>query len=519
LADLGASINIMPLSVWNKLSLPELSSICMTLELADRLISRPVGVAEDVSVKVGKFHFPADFVVIDFDADPQVLLILERSFLKTGWALIDVYEGELTLRVGNKAITFNLDQTSRYSSNYDDISVNRIDEMNTIAFLMVSRVTFKFPSTLKIKKRPNSRVLMKRLPTVSCLSAYVMHWARSKGTCLSHLDKMLKRCENTNLCLNWEKSHSMVREGIVLGHKISRNEIEVYKAKVDVIAKLLHATTVKGVWSFLGHAGFYRRFIQDFLKIARPMTRLLEKDTSFIFSKECIKAFQSLKKKLTKAPILVALDWDLPFELMCDASDFAIGMSSQQKNKFFKDVKHCFWDDPFLFKVCTDQVIWRCVHGQEAVNILKACHNGPIEGHHGPNYTARKVFDSDFYWPTIYHDAHDLVNPVTLVNVREKSRNVEAKVLPTNDAQVVCKFLKSLFARFGTPRAIISDCGKLKTHWTGPFTITQVFPYDTIELSQTDRPTFKVNGHKLKHYFEEDIPPMVISDLQIFPKD
>ncbi|GKB64577.1 reverse transcriptase domain-containing protein [Tanacetum coccineum] len=127
LANLGASINLMPLSVWKKLSLPELTPTCITLELSDRSISRPIGVAEDVFIKVGKFHFPADFVVVDFDADPRVPLILGRSFLKNGLALIDVYAGELTLRVGNKAVTFNLDQTSRYSSNYDDISVNRID--------------------------------------------------------------------------------------------------------------------------------------------------------------------------------------------------------------------------------------------------------------------------------------------------------------------------------------------------------------------------------------------------------
>nr|GEW75827.1 reverse transcriptase domain-containing protein [Tanacetum cinerariifolium] len=186
-------------------------------------------------------------------------------------------------------------------------------------------------------------------------------FGNSFGTCLSHLEKMLKRCEDTNLCLNWEKSHFMVKEGIVLIHKISKNEIEIDKAKVDVIAKLPHPTTIKGVQSFLGHAGFYRRFIQDISKIARPMTQLLKKDTLFIFSKECIKAFQSLKKKLIEAPILVAPDWDLPFELMCDASNFAIGMSSQQKKKFFKDVKHYFWDDPFLFKVCADQVIRRFV--------------------------------------------------------------------------------------------------------------------------------------------------------------
>nr|GEU35166.1 reverse transcriptase domain-containing protein [Tanacetum cinerariifolium] len=127
LADLGTSINLMPLSVWNKLSLPELSPMCMTLELVDRSISRPIGVVEDVFVKVGKFHFSANFIVVDFDADPRVPLILERSFLKTERALIDVYAGELTIRVHNKAVTFNLDQTSRYSTNYNDMTANRID--------------------------------------------------------------------------------------------------------------------------------------------------------------------------------------------------------------------------------------------------------------------------------------------------------------------------------------------------------------------------------------------------------
>nr|GEV90289.1 reverse transcriptase domain-containing protein [Tanacetum cinerariifolium] len=127
LADLGASLNLMPLSVWNKLSLPNLSPTCMTLELADHLISRPVGVAEDVFVKVGTVHFSADFVVVDFDADPRVPLILGRSFLKIVRALIDVFKGELTLRVGKEAITFNLYQTLRYSANYNDMTANRID--------------------------------------------------------------------------------------------------------------------------------------------------------------------------------------------------------------------------------------------------------------------------------------------------------------------------------------------------------------------------------------------------------
>nr|GEU76503.1 reverse transcriptase domain-containing protein [Tanacetum cinerariifolium] len=116
-------------------------------------------------------------------------------------------------------------------------------------------------------------------------------FGNSFQSCLSYLEKMLKRCEDTNLCLNWEKSHFMVKEGIVLGHKISKKGIEVDKAKVDVISKLPHPTTVKGIRSFLGHVGFYLRFIKDFSKIASPMTRLLEKDTPFNFSQECVDAF------------------------------------------------------------------------------------------------------------------------------------------------------------------------------------------------------------------------------------
>nr|GEV71633.1 reverse transcriptase domain-containing protein [Tanacetum cinerariifolium] len=180
------------------------------------------------------------------------------------------------------------------------------------------------------------------------------------------------------------------------------------------------------------------------------------------------------------------------------------GMSSQQKKKFFKDAKHHFWDDPYLFWIYVDQIIRRCVYGQEANDILKSCHERPTGGHHGANFTAKKVFDAGFFWPTIYRDAHNLVkscdscqsqgkisqrdempqnvirvcenfnvwgidfmgpfsssrgNRYILVVVDYLSKWVEAKALSTNNARVVVKFLKSLFARFETPRAIISDRG------------------------------------------------------------
>ncbi|KAK1651522.1 hypothetical protein QYE76_069327 [Lolium multiflorum] len=138
-------------------------------------------------------------------------------------------------------------------------------------------------------------------------------------------ESIVERCEETNLVLNWEKCHFMVNEGIVLGHKISERGIEVDRAKVEAIEKMPYPRDVKGIRSVLGHAGFYRRFIKDFSKIAKPLTNLLQKDVPFVFDDDCKEAFETLKKALTTAPIVEPPDWNLPFEIMCDASDFAVG--------------------------------------------------------------------------------------------------------------------------------------------------------------------------------------------------
>nr|GFA57350.1 retrovirus-related Pol polyprotein from transposon 17.6 [Tanacetum cinerariifolium] len=330
--------------------------------------------------------------------------------------------------------------------------------------------------------------------------------------------KMLQQCEDTNLSLNWEKSHFIVKEGIVLGHKISKNRIEVDKAKIDVIAKLPHPTTVKGIRSFLGHAGFCRRFIQDFSKISRPMTHLLEKNTPFIFYENCIQAFQTLKKKLMEAPILIAPNWDLSFKLMCDASDFAIGaVLGQRHEKHFKPIHYAskMMNDAetnytttekemlavmYAFeKLCSYLIMNKSIvhmdHSAlkylfakkdakarllrwvlllqefdfEVLNIkgaenLAADHLSRLENPY-ENMLDPKEINETFPLETLsmvtfcgdsnapwfanfanYHAGNFIVK-------------VEAKALPTNDARVVCKFLKSLFARFGSPRAIISDRG------------------------------------------------------------
>jgi len=158
----------------------------------------------------------------------------------------------------------------------------------------------------------------------------------SFDSCLSNLTLVLKRCQETNLVLNWEKCQFMVKEGIVLGHQISAKGIEIDKAKVEIIEQLPPPLNVKGVRSFLGHAGFYRRFIKDFSKIAKPMTNLLEKEAPFVFDDACLKAFITLKKQLVSAPIITAPIWSLPFELMCDASDYVVGdVLGQRKDKVF----------------------------------------------------------------------------------------------------------------------------------------------------------------------------------------
>ncbi|GJR92576.1 reverse transcriptase domain-containing protein [Tanacetum coccineum] len=245
---------------------------------------------------------------------------------------------------------------------------------------------------------------------------------------LSRVDKMLQRCEDTNLYLNWEKSHFMVKEGIVLGHKISKNGIKVDKAKVNVIAKLPHPTTVKGVRSFLGHAGFYRRIVymdhsalkylfakkdskarllrwvlllQEFkFKVfdtkraenlaADHLSRLENPYENVLNPKEINETFPLETLNMVTFRGDSSTPWFADFANYHAGNFIVKGMSSQQKNKFFKDVKHYFWDDPYLFKICADQVIWRCILGQKAIGILKACHSGPTGGHYDANYIAKK---------------------------------------------------------------------------------------------------------------------------------
>ena len=142
---------------------------------------------------------------------------------------------------------------------------------------------------------------------------------------MENLRRALERCQEKKLVLNWEKCHFMVTQGNVLGHIVSREGIEIDKAKVELISNLPTPKCVKDIRSFLGHAGFYRRFIRDFSAIASPLCNFLAKDVTFEWSQACEKAFDKLKTMLVSSPIMRSSNWELPFEIMCDASDYAIG--------------------------------------------------------------------------------------------------------------------------------------------------------------------------------------------------
>nr|GEX33389.1 reverse transcriptase domain-containing protein [Tanacetum cinerariifolium] len=683
LADLGANIILMPFSVWKRLSLPDLTPTCMTLELADHSISRPFGVAEDVYVKVGSFHFSADFVVVDFDADPRVPLILRRSFLKTGRTLIDVFEGELTLRDEKEAITFNLDQTSRYSANYSDMTTKRIDVID-MAYEENSQEVLGFSDTissgnptpyydlivsatsptltpfensdfvleevdafLAIEDEPTSskfcqpyldpegdilllEAFLNDDPSSPPLNQrnYLPEWLNSKAL-PPHLEyaflegddnlpviitKDLSVEEKTalmtvlkshKLAIAWKLSDIKGINPEFCTHKIlmekdftpavqhqRRVNLKIHDLIKQEVIKLLDAgliypisdspsvspvhcvpkkggfTVVKNedneliptllmlerlagnqYYYFLdGFSGYFQILIDPkdqekttftcpygtfayrrmpFGLCNAPSTfhskTMIEAESKYTATEKemlaVVYAFEKFRsylilnksivytdhsalkylfaKKDSKARLLrlVLLLQEFTFKVVdtkgvenlaadhlsrlenphqnvldpkeinesfpletlnlaftrgnqttprCadfanyHAENFIVkGMSSQQKSKFFKDVKHYLWDDPYLFKIYADQVIRRCVFGQEAIDILKACHSGPTGG----------LFPSS------------RGNKYILVAVDYLSKWVEAKALPTNDARVVCKFLKNLFARFGAPIAIMSDRG------------------------------------------------------------
>nr|GEV25563.1 reverse transcriptase domain-containing protein [Tanacetum cinerariifolium] len=662
LADLGVIINLMSLSIWKKLRLPTLNDTKMVLELANRTISKPMGVAENVFVKVSKFYFPADFVVLDFVADPRVPLILGRPFLSTAHTLIDVYEGEIILRHDDQSLTLKCGDTPSISYNNFE-SLNKVDLIDATCE-EYSQEVLGFADVVSGEKRLKILSLIWK----EILEAFLNNDPEPPSNQKDYFPsdhKDLKVVELKNQSFDDEPPEVELKEmpphleyaflgdnekwPVIIAKDLNVNEktalINILKSRKKAIAWKL--TDIKGIDpEFCSH------------KI------LLEEDFSpkeFDFKVTDTKGAENYA-----AYHLSRLE--NPYENVFDPKEI-------NKNFPLKSLNKVAHQDPSTPRTCVDQIIRRCVAGKEAIDILNACHSGPTGGHYGANYTTKKVFDSGFYWPTIYKDVFELVkrcdscqrqgkilqkdempqnsiqickifdiygidfmgpflslkgNKYILIAVDCLSKWVEAKVLPINDTRVVVKFLKSLFSRFGTPKAIISgrgthfcndqfarimskyevthrlsiayhpqtsgqvevtnhglkrilertvgenrdhrklqlnelselrdqayensliykermkklhdakikNCifnvgdqvmlfksrlkillGKLKSRWSGPFTIFEIYPYRTTKLVHPNGCNFKVNCHRLKHYYGGDPPLLEIPNVYTFPKD
>nr|GEX21499.1 DNA-directed DNA polymerase [Tanacetum cinerariifolium] len=624
LADLGASINLMPLSIWKKLSLSELTLTRMTLELADRSITRPKRVAEDVFVKVGKFHFPTDFVVVDIEADPKVPLILGRSFLRNGRALIDVYGEEITLRVNDESVTINLNQTMRYSLTYDDNSVNRVDVIDIACEEFVQDVldfqynskssnptlfsnpsisksdfckepivksfsptltpfgekeetkansSIEEPPELELKELPchleyafleetdklpviiakdlkyvekealikvlkshkraiawkNSdikgidlrfcthKILMeedykpavqsKRQPIFDSPWASLIYCVPKKGgmTVISNENNELtptRLVTGWRVCIDYRKLNDATRKDHFpspfmdqMLERLAENEfyclldgfLGYFQIPIDPQDQEKTTFTCPyetfayrrmpfGLCNAPGHAGFYRRFIQDFSKIARHMTHLLEKETPFVFSKECVDAFDTLMKKLTKAPILIVPDWNLPFELMCDASDFAIVYAFEKFRPYLVLSKSIVYTDHSALKYLLSKqdakprlLRWVLLLQEFDITIrdkkrsenFAADHLSRLENPH-KDVLENKDINENFPLETLGSLSSDST-PWFADIPNFHARNFIKKGLTSQQKKKFFKDVKHYFwddpYLFGTPRAIISDRG------------------------------------------------------------
>ncbi|GKB22250.1 reverse transcriptase domain-containing protein [Tanacetum coccineum] len=385
LADLGASINLMPYSLYAKLSLETPKLTKMSVILADRSFQHPIGIAENMLIEVGKFTFPMDFVILKMEEDSKVPLILGRPFLQTADAVIQVKQKQRNLGVGIERMMFSIDSVMKHSYINDDTCfsidvINEILEDDFDALLLegseiihsiegtildeklfvefnvfmgmnieenfdseseteetpFEKITFNIDYKIKTYlEEPYSNLELKPLPI------HLEYVFLKQPTFLPVIISSQLSEQNKNKLISILKRHKQAfawKTTDILGIYPSFC-LEVDKAKIDVISKLSPPTNVKGIRIFLRHASFYRRFIKDFSKIARPLTKLLEKDTPFEFNDKCYKAFNSLKEKLTCTPMIVGPNWNLPFELMCDASEFAIGpVLGQKDGKHFHPV-------------------------------------------------------------------------------------------------------------------------------------------------------------------------------------
>nr|GEW20301.1 reverse transcriptase domain-containing protein, chloroplastic [Tanacetum cinerariifolium] len=614
LADLDASINLMPLFVWNKLSLLDLSPTCMTLELADHSISHPVRVAEDVFVKVGTFHFPADFVVIDFDADPRVPLILGRSFLKTERALIDVFEVDQSYLDTEGDIllleAFLNDDPSLPPPNQGNY-MSEVHKELKICEAKTDKSSIDEPPEVELKDLPphlkyaflkgNNKfpvIISKDLSVEEKTALITVLKSHKRAVAWKHSDiKGIDPEFYTHKILMEEDFEPTVQHQRRVNPKIH----DVIKQEGDFTVveneenELISTRLVMGWRVCIDYRKFNEATRKDHfpLPFVDQMLERLARNQYYCFLDGFSGYFQipidpKNQEKTTFTCLYGTFAYRrMPFGLCNAPSTFQRCMMAIFYDMIEKTMEVLLLQE-FTFKVtdtkgaknlAADHLSRLENPHQNVLDPKEINESFPLEtlnlvstrgGHHSPNYTAKKVFDSGFYWPTIYRDAHDLVKNCDVC--QRQGKISQRDEMPQNSIQVY-EFLtsgalkhanfdlqtvgdhkkvqlnelhdqayeNSLIYKEKTKRLHDSKIkdrvfnigdrvllfnsrlkiffGKLKSRWSGPFTISHVFPYGTVELSQPDGPNFKVNGHRLKHYFGKDVPKMVVPDLQAFPKD
>nr|GEV05184.1 hypothetical protein [Tanacetum cinerariifolium] len=479
LADLGASINVMPLSIWKKLRLPTLNDTKMVLELTDRTISKPTGVAENVFVKVGKFYFLAHFVRLDFIADLRVPLILGRPFLSTAHAIINVHEREIILRQDKQSLTLKCGDTPSI-----------FESLNKVDFIDAGENPYQIPQMdLKVAEESKEKSSVDEPPKVELKELppnleYAFLGDNNKWPVIIAKDlsidekaALIKVLKSQKQAIAWKLTDIKGIDPEFCSHKILLEEDYAPKVQSqrrvnpkihDVIKKevekLLDAGLIYPIsyspWK-LNEATHKDHFPLLFMD---QMLERLAGNEYYCF----LDGFSDAKARLLRW-ILLLQEFDFKVVDTKGAENYAADHLSRLENPYEN-----VFDPKEINEFFPLETISKLSHhdqSQEAVDILTACHSGPTGGHSGANYTAKmkdemsqnaiqvcEIFDVwgiDFMGPF----PNSKGNKYILVHVDYLSKWVEAKALPTNDARVVVKFLKSLFSRFGTPKAIISDRG------------------------------------------------------------
>ncbi|XP_075088345.1 uncharacterized protein LOC142170351 [Nicotiana tabacum] len=453
LCDNGASINLMPLAIFKKSGLGMPRPTSMGLQMADRSIKRLVGIVDDVLVKVGKFHLPADFIILDCAVDKDIPIILGRPFLSTGRALIDSERNEIKFRVNDKEVTFQASKGMKLLHEYESISViDVVDELeDAVKMKMQEQCLDK--SLAAILVNFDGEDMEGYVESVEQLLEVLKKHRQATGWIIADIRGIPAGIYEHKIQLDSETKPSVEHQRWL---KPSMQEVvkkEIIKCRMPFGLCKAPTTFQRCMMSIFSDIveDFLEVFMDDFsvvgdsfenclnnirqvLKRCEEANLLLEKDAIFVFDEKFLKAFEELKQRLTTTPFIVTPDWSLPFELMCDTSSVATGemlgqchnkyadianylvsdlipdgLESYQKKNFLRDCRQYYWDEPFLLRVFADNIIRRCVPEEEIMPILKACHESLVGGHHGGNRMATKVLECGYYWPSIYHDTNQMV--------------------------------------------------------------------------------------------------------------